>query len=472
MHHLYCVIRICFILWLIPNKVWGQVEQLDSLPQTVIGQISLEGNVRTKNTIIFREMMLQTGDTLRTDELQKQIELDQQKILNTNLFISAEIMATPNEDSSRINLHVVVKERWYFIVLPVFQLADRNFNEWWYDRKRDLKRTIYGVYVSYGNVTGRGDKLKVLAEFGFLPKFEVAYTRPYIDKAQKTGITTGISYSVSKNMPFRTWNDKLDYLNSEIRNRERFYTYVNLTRRNRFYAYHSLDLRWSRTHVSDSITVLNPDYLIDNKSLQKYFQLTYTYNYDRRDHVQYPLKGIAMSLQVSKLGLLPADDLNLLYFYGSFRKYTPLGNRFYTNSNFRFRISVPKHQPYLQTIGLGFKNDLVRGYELYVVDGQHYALSKNELKYQLFSTKKYFSWIPVRQFNTIPIAAYLNTFADAGYVWNKYPERSNTQLGNTLLMGGGIGIDVVTFYNIVATFNWTVNRENQKRFFFSITRDF
>jgi outer membrane protein assembly factor BamA len=470
MHHFFCVFHICFILLFIPDKTWSQTAQVDSLSQHVIGSISIEGNIRTRNSIILREMMLQTGDTLSTEELQKQIELDQQKIFNTNLFISVDI--TPNIDSTGTSLQVVVKERWYLIALPVFELADRNFNEWWYDRKRDLKRTIYGVYVSYGNVTGRGDKLKLLAEFGFLPKFEIAYARPYIDKAQKTGITTGISYSVSKNLAFQTWNDKLDFLQSEARNRERFYTYINLTRRNQFYAYHSVDLRWSHTEISDSITVLNPDYLKDQKSLQKYFQLTYTYSYDRRDHVQYPLKGIAMSFQISKLGLLPSDDLNLLYFYGSFRKYTPLGNRFYTNSNFRFRVSAPNRQPYLQTIGLGYKNDLVRGYELYVVDGQHYGLTKNELKYQLFSTKKYFSWIPVRQFNTIPIAAYLNTFADAGYVWNKYPERSNTQLGNTLLVGAGVGVDVVTFYNIVATLNLTFNKDQQKRVFFSITRDF
>ena len=135
-------------------------------------------------------------------------------------------------------------------------------------------------------------------------------------------------------------------------------------------------------------------------------------------------------------------------------------------------MSFPKRKPYTQTVGLGYRNDLVRGYELYVIDGQDYALIKNELKYKLFSFQKHFSFIPVRQFNTIPLAAYINTFADAGYVKNSYPEFSNTRLGNTTLYGAGAGIDIVTFYNIVARFNVTLNGEGERRFFFNLSREF
>ena len=135
-------------------------------------------------------------------------------------------------------------------------------------------------------------------------------------------------------------------------------------------------------------------------------------------------------------------------------------------------MSGPKRQPYLQTIGLGYRNDLVRGYELYVIDGQDYALIKNELKFRLFSIQKHFDWIPIKQFNTIPLAAYLNTFADAAYVQNKYPELSNTRLGNKALYGAGAGLDLVTFYNIVARMNLTFNANGERRFFFNIFREF
>jgi len=443
-----------------------------SIPLT-IGNISVEGNYRTRTTIILREMALKPGDSLTEKELLNRLEIDRRKIVNTNLFISVEMQHFPDQDdNSLINIRIAVKERWYFLTLPVFQLADRNFNEWWYDRNRDIRRVTYGLYMSYRNLTGRADQLRLLAEFGFTPKYEISYSLPYIDKAQKTRVNIGISYTTNKTMPFRTWNDKLDYFNSENLNRERFYTYLNVTRRNQFYGFHSLDLRWNYLELSDTITRLNPNYLGGFKKSQNYFQLTYTYNYDRRDNVQYPLRGFNYGVQAGKLGLLPTDNLNQSYVYGWYRRYIPVGERWFFNTGIKARISAPIRQPYPQTLGLGYRLNLVRGYELYVIDGQHYALWENEFKYRLFDFKKTIPWIPIRQFNTIPITVYLNSFTDLGYVRNYYPEFSNTRLGNQLLVGAGLGLDVVTFYNIIFRLNYTINALGERRFFFQVGRSF
>jgi len=467
----YQNIYFLFFILLSMSALHAQVPA-GSTAQVILGDITVEGNHRTRTSIITRELAISSGDTIPAGLLAEKLEIDRRKVINTNLFITVEIIPQPNADSIRTNIRIVVKERWYLIATPVFQLADRNFNEWWYDRNRDLSRIIYGVYMSYGNVTGRADKLRVVAEFGFIPKFEVSYSLPYLDKAQKTGITVGASYSTNKTMAYRTWRDKLSYFNSEDINKKRFYTFVSLTRRNKYYTFHSLDLRWSTTQISDTIARLNPNYLLKGRTEQQYFQLTYSFSYDRRDNFQYPLRGKVGGIQISKIGLLPSDHINQAYVYGSYRQFFQLSERFFANSGVRARASLPPRQPYLQTIGLGYRNDLVRGYELYVVDGQNYGLIKNELKYKLFSTQKTISWIPIRQFNTIPLAAYLNTFADAAYVRNSYPELSNTRLGNKLIYGAGAGLDVVTFYNIVTRFNLTVNAKGERRFFFNIGREF
>jgi outer membrane protein assembly factor BamA len=465
-------INILFIFLFASFPAHSQTPVFNAEENVIIGNVIVEGNIRTRENIILREMSIESGDTIASSHLPEQIEIDRRKVVNTNLFITVDILTQPNADSLRTDLRIIVKERWYLIVFPVFDIADRNFNEWWYDRNRDLRRTTYGVYMSYGNVTGRNDKLRFLAEFGFIPKFDISYSLPYIDKAQKTGITIGGSYSLNKSMAFRTWNDKLDFINSESINRERHYAFVNLTRRNKYYTFHSLDLRFSHANISDTIAKLNPNYLLNGRTVQNFFQLSYAYTYDKRDNVQYPLRGQAAGMLISKLGLLPSDDINQFYFYGTYRKFIPISKRWYANTGLRFRVSAPKRQPYLQTVGLGYRNDLVRGYELYVIDGQDYALTKNEIKFKLFSLQKHLSWIPIRQFNTIPLAAYLNTFADAGYVFNKYSELSNTRLGNTMLFGAGTGLDVVTFYNIVARMNITFNAKGEHRFFFNIFREF
>jgi outer membrane protein assembly factor BamA len=443
----------------------------DTAAMVRIGNVSVEGNYRTRTTIILREMALRPGDEVQRNTLEDKLEIDRRKIVNTNLFITVEMMSFPDIlDSSAVNIRVVVKERWYFITVPVFQLADRNFNEWWYDRDRDLNRITYGLYMSYRNLTGRADRLSIIAEFGFIPKYEILYSLPYFDKAMKTGITTGISYITNKTLPFRTWNDKLDYFNSENLNRERFYTYVNLTRRNKFYSFHSLDFRWNYLQLSDTLARLNPNYLLRSRTVQQYFQLTYSYNHDRRDNVQYPLQGYRYGFQVSKLGLLPTDNTNQAYVYSWYHKYIPVGERWFFNSGIKARVSAPLRRPYAQTVGLGYRADLVRGYELYVIDGQHYFLWGNEFKYKLFSFQKTIPWIPVSQFNTIPLTAYLNTFADLGMVRNYYPELSNSNLSNRLLAGAGVGLDLVTYYNMVFRLNYTINGLGQDRFFFQIGR--
>lgn len=453
--------------------VWIQGAFAQHIPndKVVVNTIWIEGNKRTRESIIFREMAIRALDTISRSELAEKIEVDRRKIFNTNLFVTVNINPVSFTDSSRINLVVQVKERWYFIVLPVFQLADRNFNEWWYERNRDISRTTYGVYSSFSNVTGRRDKIRALAEFGFIPKFEVSYSNPYINRKMSTGFSAGAGYITNKTMPFRTWNDKLDYFNSEQINRRRFYSFVGLSHRSKFYTWHSLSLRWNYSRLSDTLSRLNPNYFLDSAKTQQYLQLSYAYTIDRRDNVVYPLRGYHLTVQASKLGLSSLDDINQGNLYAGYSHYLPLGLRFYFNSGVRLKASLPQRQPYFQTVGFGFGQNLVRGFELYVVDGQNYALWQNEVKFKLFEFEKTLKWIPVRQFSTIPFAAYISTYFDAGHVQNKYPRLSRTSLGNRNLYGGGIGLDMVTFYNVIITLNYTKNSIGEQRFFFNISRD-
>ncbi len=464
----------CLNLFFLSTGVSISLAQVVFDPDSVaiINQISIEGNRRTLDRVILRELSVKPGDTISIADLATQLETERRKIFNINLFITVDITPRFLPDSTHADILISVKERWYFIVFPVFQLADRNFNEWWYDRNKDLRRTIYGAYLSFSNLTGRRDKIRMLAEFGFIPKFEISYSLPYIDKSMKNGVSVGTGYLTNKTMAFRTWNDKLEYLNSEKNNRRRFYSYVNFTHRNKFYASHSVDLRWSRAVISDTIASLNPNYFLDGHKKQSYFQLSYTYTFDRRDNFLYPLRGRLLVIQGSQLGLLSSDDIHQSNLYLWYTHYFPLGKKWFANSGLKTKWSAPSRQPYYQTVGLGFRQTLVRGYELYVIDGQNYALLQNELKYKIFDIQRTFKWIPVKQFNTIPLAAYLNTYADAGYVGNKYPELSRTHLGNRPLYGAGAGLDFVTFYNTIITFNYTVNSLSERRFFFNLSRDF
>lgn len=438
----------------------------------VVRSIKIVGNIRTKDKIIFREMAIHVGDTLQKTKLNEIIESDRQKITNTNLFITVKI-TSQELDNQQIDVVVEIRERLYLVAFPVFYLADRNFNEWWYERNHDLRRTIYGIYAKHANLTGNNDQLRVRAELGFVPNVEVSYSSPYLDKRLTTTFLGGIFYGINKTMVYRTWQDKFQFFESEQRQRQRLNFYTVLSRRTGFYQNQSLEISYNQTQIGDTIARLNPNYFLNGQNKQKYFLINYAYVFDRRDNRQYALKGYRVSLQATKYGLLSTDNINQLNLSASFSQYFRVKGKFYGNYSLRGKVSFPEKQPFLQTAGLGYRNDLVRGYELYVIDGQNYALAKTNLKYQLFDRVFDLSkYLKIKQFNTLPVAAYLNSFVDVGYAENKFPQINNTKLANKWLVGGGLGLDVVTWYNVVGRLNYSINGLGEKRLFFNIAREF
>lgn len=437
-----------------------------------VRQILIKGNIRTKDKIILREVGVRAGDSLKKATIKGVLEIDRRKIVNTNLFVTVNIGIIEISDLV-IDVEIEVKERLYFVAFPVFYLADRNINEWWYERKRDLRRTIYGLYAKHSNLTGNNDQLKLRTEFGFVPNFEIAYSTPYLDKDLTKRVSVGVLYVLNKTMAYRTSQDKLQFFQSEGKQRERLYIYSVFSQRKGFYQSQQLELSYTQVQIGDTIAVLNPNYLLDAKQKQNYFLASYAYIYDKRDNRQYALDGYTVSFGATKYGLLPSDNINLFSLSAGYTQYFPLGKKFYANYSVRGRMSFPKKQPFLQTLGLGYRNDLVRGYELYVIDGQSYGLVKTNLKYQLFNRifdlKKY---LKIKQFNTFPIAAYLNSFIDVGYVKNEFSALNNSRLANKVLAGAGLGLDVVTFYNIVGRLNYSLNGLGERRVFFAVTRDF
>ena len=97
---------------------------------------------------------------------------------------------------------------------------------------------------------------------------------------------------------------------------------------------------------------------------------------------------------------------------------------------------------------------------------------RNSLRYQLFNTVKQLNWLKIRQFNTLPIAAYLTAFADAGYVSSNVAEQYQSRLANRVLAGTGLSLDLVTYYNLVLRFSGTFNAQQKTGFYFNLAQEF
>jgi outer membrane protein assembly factor BamA len=429
-----------------------------------VNEILITGNKKTKEHIILRELNFKKGDTIAAEDLKEIILKSKNRIFNTTLFVTVDIATIPR-NRSLMDFLIIVKERWYIYPVPIFELADRNFNEWWQQRNRDPKRINLGIFYVQKNVRGRNETLRAKIQFGFTKKFELFYFIPYIDKKLRTGLNLEASYILNKQIPYKTSNHKLTYIDYNKFVRERFRAGFTFSYRKKFYQTHFAGATFNYNNIADTIAVLNPRYLLDGRTSQTYISMRYSFVKDVRDIIYYPLKGSLLRLDVEKLGIGIFDDLNQLNFIGEYSIYRALGKRFYFAGGVKQKISFPKNQPYLQTRALGYERDYVSGYELYVIDGQHFSLAKANIKWQLYSSRRDLSSIPVNQFETIPFAVYLKIYSDAGYVTNNVYNPENIRLSNKLLWGGGAGVDLVSYYDLVIRLEYSVNRLGQHGFF-------
>lgn len=448
----------------------------------VIRSVRITGNFRTRTRIVMREMAVQVGDTLRVSQLAEKLTWSQRNINNTNLFITADVDACvtnpdfeykpviPPGAIQPVDVDVVLKERWYLFAFPVFDIADRNFNEWWYERGRDLRRTVYGGYLSHRNLTGNGDRLNIALESGFTRRAAVTYQLPYLDRAQRTGMRFDFSYATNKDVAYRTQADKWVYMRSERTLRERFNAGFTLTYRNSFYNYNGFEVRYVRNWIADTVAHLNPGYYLDGNNHQRYLSLSYTYRYDKRDNVAYPLRGKVFQVSIGQAGLFSGARWGVTSLNADYSRFLPVKGPLYYGVGLQGQLTLGKRQPYSALRGIGIGPNVMRGYELYVIDGQNMGLMRNSMRYQLFNVRKQLSWVPVRQFNTLPLAAYLTLFGDLGYIHSNVAAQYESRLANKLLYSTGLGLDVVTFYNVVGRFSYSINRQGQTGIFFNVTR--
>jgi hypothetical protein len=438
-------------------------------PKYNIESIVILGNERTRRGIILREITFSLGDSLTLDLLEKEVERSRRNIYNTNLFVYCK--ADFDIENGKANVFIEVKERLYLLPLPILFLADRSFNEWWYNRNHDFKRLIYGVQLNHTNLTGNGDFLKLKAYGGFVPYFELSYGRPYIDKRQRMGLRGGLFYSNQKSFAYRTWNDKLDFVESEEVMKDRKGIFVEYNLRNVLYHAHKIYLGYTESKLSERAVELNPNFFETAGRFLPYFTFKYNYRYEKVNNVQYPLDGKIIAASLINYGMGASKHVNHTAIGFEYHDFIPLGKKFFVNFGFKGQVSAPKRQLYQFVSAFGPRNILVRGYEVNVVDGQHYGLLRSNLKYELsnniFDISKV---LKIKQFNSLPIAIYPNIYGDLGYVKNYFPELSNSTLANKFLYGGGIGVDLVTFYDTAVKVNYSVNQTGFGKFYFGVQR--
>lgn len=437
-----------------------------------IDSIKINGLKKTKPQIIQRELGLQPGDSIQSSDVESITEYIKNRIFNTGLFL--EVKCFPLVTHNKIKFTIELKERWFTYVFPILGIADRNFNEWWVERNHQLNRIEWGAYFLQKNMRGRNESFKLRVELGFVKKCELFYSIPYIDKKKRFGINYAIGWLYNKQIPYQTIDNKLSYFEDESSNgfmRKRFNTSIQLILRSKFYTTHGLKIEYQKNQIEDTVALLNPNYFLSQKTLQEFFGIYYTFKRDKRNVQYYPTHGTLYTIELYQLGMGNNAALNIRGIKAAVAYYQPLSKKFYFNTLLQGKVSS-RTQPYYNQRGLGYKDEMVRGYEYYVVDGQNFFLNKNTLRFLLFNSK--FKFLPVKdpRFHHVPIALYLKTYMDWGYVWDYSGNPGNSELANAYLSGGGFGVDIVSYYDIVCRIEYSINKKYESGIFLHLNAAF
>ena len=82
-------------------------------------------------------------------DISERIQRSEENLHNTSLFNSIKITWLQEKDN--VTFYILVTERWYIFPLPIFEIAERNFNVWW--QTKDFSRVIYGGTLNWYTIS-------------------------------------------------------------------------------------------------------------------------------------------------------------------------------------------------------------------------------------------------------------------------------------------------------------------------------
>lgn len=457
-----CLFVFAFCL---PSLWMAQIS--DSSIYYRIGEVQISGNRVTKNRIILRELVKKQNDTVQLRHLDRVIKRSEYNIFNTQLFIYDSIQPVINDSLKLIQYRIKLKERWYIWPIPFVDFLDRNINAWW--KEKDMNRLAYGLSLTVENVTGVKDRLILQFQSGYANQFGIHYKLPYLNKQQTLGAYVQGVYNEFKKLSYTTTDNRQQFaVNENIKLRTETGFLTGFTYRPNLFVSHVAEAGYYRISISDSLAALNPNYFLDNATQLNFANLMYRVTYDTRDNKVYPLKGTVLDAIFTKNGLNISEDspLDITGALFSFKKFIKLHPKFYVATLNKARLyNTERAIPFAFNQALGYGNS-IRGYEYYVMDGQNFFLTKNSLRFELIKPKfhEVQALRKLKAFSTVPFYAYLNIYADAGYVKDEYFHLQNP-LANQWQYGYGAGIDFVSYYDFVLRLEYSINRQQQGGFF-------
>jgi len=478
-----CCILACLTYTLLAQNKDGAVHIPDTIdyPYIKISMVNITGNKLTRDRIIIRELDFKIGDSLATfdyhakvdfatkrfaaadsSELKLKMGYSRENIINTKLFLTNDL-TIEQIDSNNYRLKIHVNERHYWWLFPVIKLNAPNFNEWL--RDPDWSSISMGLFFSHNNLWGLSHQFSTVGYYGKSYTFGMGYYIPWIGKGQKIGLRMGAAYQNMYSVEYGSLENERQMIYEE-NSQQDVKVNVSLTFRPGLYHYSTVKLYWQWITISDSLFGLNPDYLAKNKQTNTSLSLYADYYYDSRNSHSYPLKGNLLRGFIDKKGLgLVSRDVDIFYYGFDFHFYQAVGKKFYFAEMVKVVNSSGENYPFYYQQNMTEHKDFIRGYDLFTLTGDQMYYFRSNAKYELVkpSVKKVKPGQEDNKFKALQYAFYLNVFGDCGYVTNKFT--TDDPYSNKMLFSWGVGLDFVSYYDLVLRFEYAFTSIGTNGFF-------
>ena len=240
---------------------------------------------------------------------------------------------------------------------------------------------------------------------------------------------------------------------------KRFRIGLGLNYRQNIFSFHDFKLEYHHNSINEYVAKeLNPDYFLDGATDLRYFAIKYDYVYDRRVFNLYPEGGYLLFANITKEGFGIFNDINNLSISTGLEKYFKLNKRWIWGGRIKAKTNLIRNKiAFSNNTGLGYGNDVVRGYELYVADGTDFILVKSSLRFKLYEKNKdWGKYMFLRQFKKMNFRFFLRLNVDVGYVHEPTYVDTNT-LNNRFLIGYGPAVDMLLYHTYILSFEYSFN---------------
>ncbi len=435
-----------------------------------VSEIQISGNKKTKEFTILRELPFRKGDAIPINKLGDQLRVTEENLNNTSLFnyvyVNYKIDTMNISNALSCTVIINVEERWYYWPQISLKFEDRNLNSWL--KEKDWDRITFGWGLRIYNVFGLRHKVTASNYLGYEKGGRIAYYNIALDKKRTKMLSLGLAALFNKTLNVYSKQDKVVYAENPDKFLEQsINSTLTYSYRPEIRTTHSLNLQYRNTAIKDTILAINKDYWGSTSLTNNTFKASYLFNYEHRNYIAYPTTGYYASAEIAGT---TADKFR--FFHGQINLkmhyYKNIYPRIYWSSRLNASTSFKNKHAYIYDQNVGYGEHTITGYDYYVIDGQHHTILNNDFRFLLMPKKIVnlgLNGLP--KFSKIHFSLYAKIMYDIGYVHNCYKNETNS-LANTFLWGSGIALDLVTYYDIVLSCSYAVNKIGKSGFYFGI----